>query len=159
MDGFGLDQKQLCDHVLFRRSSVCCCFTLNLITTHCRLSHHDCFCGLCSFSVNKQVITSELKLVTGEEYHCTTTDSFITQIYQYHSSIWLESISKELAVRDHNLACRGAECDVTYRPLRVQQDVSELQHQSVRRLVVRLLQRVGQQLRTRGLDDHLTSST
>lgn len=48
------------------------------------------------------------------------------------------------------------ECGETYRPLRVQQDVGELQHQSVGRLVVRLLQGVGQQLRARRLDDHLT---
>lgn len=45
---------------------------------------------------------------------------------------------------------------MTYRPLRVQQDVGELQHQGVGRLVVRLLQGVGQQLRARRLDDHLT---
>lgn len=51
---------------------------------------------------------------------------------------------------------RGAECEETYRPLGVQQDVGELQHQSVGRLVVRLLQGVGQQLRARRLNDHLT---
>lgn len=43
----------------------------------------------------------------------------------------------------------------TYRPLGVQQDVGELQHQRVRRLVVRLFEGVGKQLGARGLDDHL----
>lgn len=43
----------------------------------------------------------------------------------------------------------------TYRPLGVQQDVCELQDQSVGRLVVGLPQGVRKQLGARGLNDHL----
>lgn len=43
----------------------------------------------------------------------------------------------------------------TYRPLRVEQDVCELQHQRVGGLVVRFLQGVRKELWARWLDDHL----
>lgn len=43
----------------------------------------------------------------------------------------------------------------THRPFGVQQDVGELDDQSVGRLVVGLTQRIWQQLGTGGLDDHL----
>lgn len=43
----------------------------------------------------------------------------------------------------------------THRPLRVQEDASELQDQGVGRLVVRLPQRVWEKAGAGGLDDHL----
>lgn len=87
-----------------------------------------------------------------------------TSFPRAHSGAWAESRLAPVYAPNHIIRIwppRSIQCPQpaafprTHRPLRVQEDASELQDQRVGRLIVRLSQRVWEKAGASGLDDHL----